>query len=132
MNKDEYQKFILNSGMVIDLNVLHYRRYFNFAGNLLKMITTKMSPQIETDVEELLLDELIDQQQIVLYNDDVNTFDWVIESLVKVCKHQVEQAEQCAHLVHYTGKCAVKEGSYDRLVPLCTALLDRGLSATIE
>ncbi|MEO8146961.1 MAG: ATP-dependent Clp protease adaptor ClpS [Bacteroidia bacterium] len=91
-----------------------------------------MSTYTETDLDDVLIEELIDEKQIILYNDDVNTFDWVIESLIKVCKHEVQQAEQCAHLVHYTGKCAVKEGSYDRLVPMCTALLDRGLSATIE
>ena len=70
--------------------------------------------------------------EIVVYNDDVNTFDHVIESLVDVCKHQLLQAEQCATLVHYKGKCVVKNGEYEALEPLCTALLDRGLSAKIE
>ncbi len=110
----------------------HQSRICLFLQKIFQMISTKMSSQTETDFDDVLIEELIDQQQIVLYNDDVNTFDWVIESLVKVCKHEVEQAEQCAHLVHFTGKCAVKEGTYDRLVPLCTALLDRGLSASIE
>lgn len=119
-------------GTVIDLNVPVIADMFNFGQNLKEMITTKMSTYTETDLDDVLIEELIDEKQIILYNDDVNTFDWVIESLIKVCKHEVQQAEQCAHLVHYTGKCAVKEGSYDRLVPMCTALLDRGLSATIE
>ena len=88
---------------------------------------------IEKVKEEILLDELVDvNNEIVLYNDDVNTFDHVIESLVDVCKHQLLQAEQCATLVHYTGKCVVKNGEYEALEPLCTALLDRGLSAKIE
>lgn len=86
----------------------------------------------EEDDEVALLEDLVSVRQLVLYNDDVNTFDWVIESLIKVCKHQSEQASQCALIVHYKGKCAVKDGDYDKLEPLCTALLDRGLSAAIE
>jgi len=69
--------------------------------------------------------------EIVLYNDDVNTFDHVIETLIHVCSHTAEQAEQCAILVHYKGKCTVKTGSYDELTPQCTALLQAGLSAEI-
>ena len=95
-------------------------------------MNTDFSTQTENELDDLLIEELIDQQQIILYNDDVNTFDWVIECLVKICKHDVEQAEQCAHIVHFTGKCAVKEGSYIKLKPMCSALLDRGLSAVIE
>lgn len=86
----------------------------------------------EEEQEVAIYEDLISQRQLVLYNDDFNTFDWVIESLIKVCKHQLEQAEQCAHIVHFNGKCAVKDGDYDKLEPMCTALLDRGLSASIE
>ncbi len=69
--------------------------------------------------------------EIVLYNDDVNTFDHVIETLIKVCEHEALQAEQCALLVHYKGQCAVKTGSYEELKPKCSALQDAGLSAVI-
>lgn len=69
---------------------------------------------------------------LILYNDDVNTFDFVAESLISVCRHEPIQAEQCTWLVHYTGKCVVKNGSYKKLRPMCEALLDRGLSARIE
>ncbi len=69
---------------------------------------------------------------IVLYNDDVNTFDHVIHCLVKYCKHTAQQAEQCAMLVHYKGKCAVKNGSEIELMPVCQALQEKGLSAVIE
>ncbi|HAD95917.1 MAG TPA: hypothetical protein DCG19_00855 [Cryomorphaceae bacterium] len=69
--------------------------------------------------------------EIVLFNDDVNTFDWVITSLVEVCDHTLEQAEQCSILVHYKGKCTVKSGEYSQLKPKCTELLNRGLSAEI-
>ncbi|MGC6421634.1 MAG: ATP-dependent Clp protease adaptor ClpS [Flavobacteriaceae bacterium] len=71
------------------------------------------------------------EHEIILYNDDVNTFAHVIETLIKVCEHSPQQAEQCAILVHYTGKCAVKTGPYSDLEPRCTALLDAGLNAEI-
>jgi ATP-dependent Clp protease adaptor protein ClpS len=69
--------------------------------------------------------------EIILYNDDVNTFDHVIDTLIKVCKHTSEQAEQCAILVHYKGKCTVKTGSFEELKPQCSDLLEAGLSAEI-
>ena len=87
-----------------------------------------------TELEEQIisLEDLIGTYNIVLYNDDVNTFDWVIDSLIELCKHGSEQAEQCALLVHFKGKCNVKSGSYNELKPICEALLDRGLSAKLE
>ena len=82
--------------------------------------------------EELLVDELVEKQnEIVLYNDDVNTFDHVIETLIAVCDHTPAQAEQCSLIVHFKGKCTVKTGSFDDLKPRCTRLLDAGLSAEI-
>ena len=90
------------------------------------------SPDI---LEDELLDidvQVKDPKALVLYNDDVNTFEFVTESLIKVCRHNPLQAEQCTYLVHYKGKCAVKSGSFEKLRPLCEALLDRGLSAKIE
>lgn len=89
-------------------------------------------PQIEIAVEELVQDELIDKKDLIVYNDDYNTFDYVINSLIKVCKHEAMQAEQCTWLIHHKGKCQVKRGEYETLEPLCTALLDRGISAEIE
>lgn len=68
---------------------------------------------------------------MVLYNDDVNTFDYVIDSLIRICKHSVIQAEQCTWLVHHKGKCEIKSGSYEFLQPMCTALVERGLRAEI-
>ena len=69
--------------------------------------------------------------EIVLFNDDVNTFDHVIDSLIEICDHTLEQAEQCTLLVHYKGKCTVKTGEYKDLKPRCTRLLTQGLSAEI-
>ena len=69
---------------------------------------------------------------IVVYNDDVNTFGWVIQSLIEVCEHDYTQAEQCAMIIHNNGKCDVKGGSYSELEPLATELLRRQLSAKIE
>jgi ATP-dependent Clp protease adaptor protein ClpS len=87
---------------------------------------------IEKVQEEVLTEEQIGtNNEIVLYNDDVNTFDHVIDTLIRVCQHTAEQAEQCAILVHYKGKCTVKTGSFDELKPQCTQLLEAGLSAEI-
>jgi ATP-dependent Clp protease adaptor protein ClpS len=69
--------------------------------------------------------------EIIVYNDDVNTFDHVIETLMRVCEHTPEQAEQCSLIVHYNGKCTVKTGSLDKLKPQCSQLLTAGLSAVI-
>ncbi|MEC4050445.1 ATP-dependent Clp protease adaptor ClpS [Flavobacterium sp. SUN046] len=83
--------------------------------------------QEETQVEE----QIGNNNQIVLYNDDVNTFDHVIDTLISVCDHTAEQAEQCAILVHYKGKCTVKTGPLEELIPQCSALLEAGLSAEL-
>jgi ATP-dependent Clp protease adaptor protein ClpS len=90
--------------------------------------------ELDVDTDILLApDEVsVDQQQLIVYNDDFNTFDFVIESLIKVCKHDPVQAEQCTFLIHYKGKCSVKRGSYEELEPMCTALLERGITAEIE
>lgn len=87
---------------------------------------------IEKVQENVLVEEQIGiNNEIVLYNDEVNTFDHVIDTLIRVCKHTSEQAEQCAILVHYKGKCTVKTGSFDELKSECTKLLEAGLSAEI-
>jgi ATP-dependent Clp protease adaptor protein ClpS len=95
-----------------------------------------MSADLDTDitVEPVVEDESKEARvrDLVLYNDDVNTFDYVIECLVEVCKHDLLQAEQCTYIVHYTGKCSVKSGSYNQLNPMREALCERGLSAVIE
>lgn len=74
---------------------------------------------------------MVKEHEIVLYNDDVNTFDYVIDTLVNVCDHTLEQAEQCSIIVHYKGKCTVKTGEYDYLKSRCAKLLQAGLSAEI-
>ncbi len=87
---------------------------------------------IETFEDVDLLELLTETRKLVLYNDDVNTFDFVIDCLMEICKHDELQAEQLAVLVHYKGKAIVKEGEAEKLAPMCTALTDRGLSAVIE
>jgi ATP-dependent Clp protease adaptor protein ClpS len=69
---------------------------------------------------------------IILYNDDVNSFDWVIDSLIQVCEHTATQAEQCAFIVHFKGKYAIKSGEKRDMIDRCIALLDRGLTAEVE
>jgi len=83
--------------------------------------------------EDLLVAEQEDKEnQIVLFNDEVNTFDHVINMLIYACDHTPEQAEQCSIIVHYKGKCTVKSGAYKDLEPRCTKLLEAGLSAEIQ
>ena len=79
-----------------------------------------------------LLTETESQYSLVVWNDEVNTFEWVIETLIDICGHQQEQAEQCAMLIHTRGKYAVKNGSYTILKPQCDAITDRQIGATIE
>jgi ATP-dependent Clp protease adaptor protein ClpS len=88
------------------------------------------NPKTEQHLD--LLEEKVVTHSIILYNDDFNTFDHVISCLIQICSHEIVQAEQCAWIVHTNGKCIVKIGEYQQLEPLCTSLLDKGLSATIE
>jgi ATP-dependent Clp protease adaptor protein ClpS len=70
--------------------------------------------------------------ELILFNDEVNTFDFVIETLIDVCHHQPEQAEQCAMIAHMKGRCAVRNGSYEVLAPMKSEMLHRGLTVSIE
>ena len=90
------------------------------------LTNTKYQEQIDmlTTVEEYCT--------LIVWNDEVNTFEWVIETLIKICGHSQEQAEQCAIIIDAKGKYAVKEGSYDILKPQCDAITERGINATIE
>ncbi len=88
-------------------------------------------PAVETD---LLEDEVAVEAKLfslVVFNDDINTFDWVIETLQSVCNHTPEQAEQCTLIIHYKGKCAVKKGDFEELVPMRNAICNRGISAEL-
>ena len=87
--------------------------------------------------EEELLDvmdavETTDLMDLVVFNDDINTFDHVTRTLIKVCKHTPEQAEQCTLIIHYKGKYAVKEGAYNVLKPMRDTIVERGINATVE
>ncbi|MDQ6756533.1 MAG: ATP-dependent Clp protease adaptor ClpS [Bacteroidota bacterium] len=79
-----------------------------------------------------LLTDIENPCQLIVWNDEVNSFDWVIETLIEVCSHTLEQAEQSAMIIHTKGKYAVKEGGYDFLKPMCNAITERGIGATIE
>ena len=69
---------------------------------------------------------------LIVWNDEVNTFEWVIETLVEICGHSQQQAEQCAIIIDSKGKYAVKEGSYEILKPQCDAITERGINATVD
>ena len=88
------------------------------------------------DIKELNLSETNTVSNypftLIVWNDDTNTFEWIIESLIEVCHHTEEQAEQCAMIIHFQGKYAVKNGEFDSLKVMCSAITDRGINATIE
>jgi ATP-dependent Clp protease adaptor protein ClpS len=91
--------------------------------------------QEEPDIEVLEIDETgTDQEKewnLVVFNDDVNTFEHVINTLIEICQHTPEQAEQCTLIIHYKGKCAVKNGSFEELAPMRNAICKRGISAEV-
>ncbi len=90
-----------------------------------------ISTQERELVELLEAIEDTDLKDLVVFNDDFNTFEHVIATLIRVCKHTPEQAEQCTWLIHYKGKCAVKNGSYEELKPMCEAICEAGIDARI-
>lgn len=96
---------------------------FNFVNSVLK-------PFEQEEVDVLTQTEF--PYSLIVWNDEVNTFDWVIETLIEICGHTEEQAAQCAMLIHTKGKYAVKRGEFDVLKPMCEAITDRGIGATIE
>ena len=95
----------------------------NFS-HVYQQVKTQESTVAEMETQELY--------HLIVWNDDVNTFDWVIDSLVDVCSHEVVQAEQCALIIHYNGKCSVKKGEFTSLRPQAEALIQRGINATID
>ncbi|HEY8661668.1 MAG TPA: ATP-dependent Clp protease adaptor ClpS [Hanamia sp.] len=94
-------------------------------------MNTPKTYSVEENQTDLLVDSGNDCQLIV-WNDEVNTFDWVIDTLIDVCGHTAQQAEQSAMIIHTKGKYAVKEGSYDTLKPMCDSITERGIGATVD
>jgi ATP-dependent Clp protease adaptor protein ClpS len=88
------------------------------------------------DIKELNMVETLTVSNysfnLIVWNDEINSFDWVISSLMAVCQHTEEQAEQCAMIIHFQGKYAVKNGNYDTLKPMCDAITEKGINATVE
>lgn len=91
-----------------------------------------METLLDVELDRLVKQSLKDYKRIVLYNDDVNTFDHVIATLVATCDHSIQQAEQCAFLVHYKGKCEIKEGFFDEIMPIYESLNESKLTVKIE
>jgi ATP-dependent Clp protease adaptor protein ClpS len=92
-------------------------------------MNTSHKEQELIDVLEVI--DVTDVKDLIVFNDDFNTFDHVIQTLIRVCKHTTEQAEQCTWLIHYKGKCAVKTGSLEELKPMREAICDAGIDARI-
>lgn len=100
--------------------------------NILKAKTMNYSYQPwKEEFEEVdILEEKF--HNLIIWNDNVNTFDWVIAALIEICGHTEEQAEQCTMFIHFKGKYSVKKGDYNTLKPMCESLLDRSINATID
>lgn len=96
------------------------------------MDITKNKTEIQTWDDTDVLSAVEESCNLIVWNDEVNTFEWVIETLIEVCGHTYEQAEQCSYIIHFRGKYAVKKGSFEDLKPQCEAIIDRGINATIE
>lgn len=94
-----------------------------------------MTMDIEFDIKEdvSVLEDIGEEnvRDLMVYNDDFNTFEHVINTLIKICKHDVNQAEQCTFLIHYKGKCSVKKGIYDELKPMREGISSEGIKAAI-
>ena len=88
------------------------------------------NPLFQEEFEVDVLDS--SRYMLIVWNDDINTFEWVIKTLIEVCGHEKEQAEQCAMLIHTKGKYGVKNGDYDELRAMCDIIVDRGIGATVE
>ena len=89
-------------------------------------------PEVDADIDAAVKELISPTKALIVYNDDVNTFQHATNCLVKYCGHTLMQAEQCALIIHHTGKCDVKHGSFEKLKPICEALLENGLTAKIE
>lgn len=100
----------------------------------MSMIKTKIDNSTQIEKEELVknLEELVDSFNLILYNDEVNTFDHVIHCIVKYCKYDLMEAEQCTWIVHVNGRCMLKSGEYDELELICNQMLNEGLTVKIE
>jgi len=96
------------------------------------MAKLKPKPHEQTDVLDLPQTASEQTWKLIVWNDEVNTFDWVIQALMEICGHSREQAEQCTLIIHYKGSYAVLEGIYENLHQRCTQILERGIQATVE
>lgn len=96
------------------------------------MMTTNTATKAWEDDDTNVMVDTTSSYQLIVWNDEVNSFDWVIETLVDICGHTQVQAEQCAMIIHFKGKYAVKDGHYDSLKPMREAITERGINATIE
>ncbi|MBS1682091.1 MAG: ATP-dependent Clp protease adaptor ClpS [Bacteroidetes bacterium] len=97
--------------------------------NLFSTISSSVQEQELTDLLQAI--EITETKDLVVFNDDFNTFDHVIHTLIRVCKHSTEQAEQCTLLIHYKGRCAVRTGSFEELDPMREAICEAGIDAKI-
>lgn len=117
---------------VCEFNNFFVQNFFSYFCNMKSAFDHRQGTQWQTHESEDVAVAEESNHHLIVWNDDVNTFDWVIESLVDVCGHEAMQAEQCALIIHHKGKCGVKKGDFDFLRPQAEALIERGIQATID
>jgi ATP-dependent Clp protease adaptor protein ClpS len=91
-----------------------------------------LEPETDVSIDAAIKELVTPNKVLIVYNDDVNTFQHVVECFMKYCGHSEEQALQCAYIIHYKGRCDVKRGTHEKLKPVCEALLENGIRAKIE
>jgi len=119
------------AGVLNSFQIKYCRSKYKFLILLTMKSFSNETKNITSEVTDVLT-SVEEPCSLIVWNDDVNTFEWVIETLIEVCGHSEEQAEQCAYLVHFKGKCDVKQGEYEKLKVMCDKITDRGIGATVE
>jgi ATP-dependent Clp protease adaptor protein ClpS len=128
-----YKKYSTQFLLMVNAFLYFCPQMFVYTMKQLNHPIMAIQPKTWEHIEPCILEEVLEVElkDLVVFNDEVNTFDHVINTLVEVCEHSLEQAEQCTLLIHYKGKCAVKKGDFDELAPMRNAICKRGISAEI-
>ena len=121
---------MLNSNKNCDCSFNY--NFVKLAFKTVSMTVAKTATKTNTSQEEVMENDSSNFYQLIVWNDDVNTFEWVIKSLMEICGHTYEQAEQCSLIIHHNGKYKVKQDAYTVLKPMKDGLIDRGIKATLE
>lgn len=127
--------FLYHFVSIMPISIMNHFSNSSFTKNNAESDTLNYSSfysNTETEVLEEVDTKTEEGHRLIVFNDDINTFDHVIDTLIKVCNHTETQAEQCTWIIHFKGKCSVKEGTWNDLVPMRNAICERGISAEVD